>query len=183
MTTGPILAIPKVSLPFAVECDMSRVELGAVLMQEGKPMAYFSKSLQGSNLSKSTFEKDALALVAAIQKWRPYLLNSKFIVRIDHKSLRHLWGQTITTEAQQKSIMKLMEYGFIIEYKKGRENSIADSLSKCNEHESLNEEEAGILALNYPLPSWMDTIKEDIKDSSQLKKLAKNIQVGEAISP
>lgn len=102
MITRPILALPKFSLPFVVECDTSRVGLGVELMQEGKPMAYFYKSLQGRNMSKSTYENEIMALVAAIKIWRPYLLEFKFIVRTDHKSLRHLWGQTITIEAQQK---------------------------------------------------------------------------------
>jgi len=48
-------------------------------------------------LAKSTYEKEMMALIAAVQKWRPYLLGQKFVVRTDQKSLRHLFEQTITT--------------------------------------------------------------------------------------
>jgi hypothetical protein len=70
-----------------------------------------------------------IALISAIQKWRPYLLGNKFIIHTDQKSLRHLLEQTITTEAQHKWSVKLLGYDFTIEYKRGVENSAANSLS------------------------------------------------------
>lgn len=71
MTIELVLALQNFSLPFLVECDASRVGFGAVLMQKGKSMAYFSKSLQGCYMSKSTYEKEIMEMVAKIKKWRP----------------------------------------------------------------------------------------------------------------
>jgi hypothetical protein len=115
MTTGPVLALPDFKKTFVVECDASGVGLGAVLMQEGRPIAFFSQAITGKNLSRSTYEKEMMALIAAVQKWRPYLLGQKFIIRTDQKSLRHLLEQTITTDAQQKWLIKLIGYDFVIE--------------------------------------------------------------------
>jgi hypothetical protein len=74
MVTGPVLSLPDFNKPFVVECDASGTGTGAVLMQNSKPIAYFSQAIKGRNLSRSTYEKEMMALIAAVQKWRPYLL-------------------------------------------------------------------------------------------------------------
>jgi len=71
-----------------------------------------------------------LALVTSVKKWRPYLLGHRFVIRTDLRSLKFLWDQAIATEAQQKWLLKLMGYDFLIEYKKGHDNRAADALSR-----------------------------------------------------
>ncbi|KAJ9548687.1 hypothetical protein OSB04_021230, partial [Centaurea solstitialis] len=130
MITAPVLALPDFSHPFEIECDASGRGLGAVLMQHRRPIAYFSKALSDQNLNKSAYEKEIMALVLAIQHWRPYLLGRDFIVFSDQKSLRHLLEQRITTTDQQNWIAKLLGYQFSICYKPGKENGAADALSR-----------------------------------------------------
>ncbi|KAA8536795.1 hypothetical protein F0562_029273 [Nyssa sinensis] len=71
-----------------------------------------------------------LAIVKAIRIWRPYLLGKRFIVRTDHQSLKYLLEQRITTPAQSRWLPKLLGYDYAIEYKKGPENQVVDSLSR-----------------------------------------------------
>ncbi|KAF2295865.1 hypothetical protein GH714_034695 [Hevea brasiliensis] len=89
---APLLIVP---------CQLSRsTGLGAVLMQEQRPIAYFSAALKVKNLLLSTYEKELMVLVLAVKKWRPYLLGHRFVVRTDQRSLKFLWDQQIMTEPQ-----------------------------------------------------------------------------------
>lgn len=74
-----------------------------------------------------------MAVVLAIQHWRPYLLGRKFVVSTDQKSLKQLLQQKIVTIEQQNWPAKLLEYNFEIVYKQRRDNRGADALSRMNE--------------------------------------------------
>ena len=68
-------------------------------MQQDRPITYYSEALNGSAPTFSTYEKEMLAIVKAIQNWRPYLLGKPFTVRTDQRSLKYLLEQRITTPA------------------------------------------------------------------------------------
>ena len=102
LTSPPVLALPDFTQPFVIECDACGVGLGAVLSQNNCPIAYYSEALKGSTLILSTYEKEMLAIVKSIKKWRPYLLGKPFIVRTDQQSLKYLLEQRITTPAQTR---------------------------------------------------------------------------------
>jgi hypothetical protein len=74
MTTTSILAMPNFNETFTVETDASGDGIGAILQQQGKPIAFMSRALGVSKKSWSTYAKEMLAIVEAIRMWRPYLL-------------------------------------------------------------------------------------------------------------
>lgn len=79
MSITPLLRLPDFIKEFIIECDASDKGIGVVLMQQRKPLAYFSNALFDENLTKSTYEKELMALVLTFQHWRPYLgVNLKF---------------------------------------------------------------------------------------------------------
>jgi hypothetical protein len=111
----PVLALPDFSKTFVIECDASGFGMGAVLMQDGRPLAYYSQALKGKNLFLSTYEKELLALVLSVKKWRPYLFATIFTIKTDQQSLKHILEQRVGTPMQQKWIFKLLGYHFVVE--------------------------------------------------------------------
>lgn len=126
----PVLALPDFSQEFIIEADACGGVIGAVLMQKGKPLAFMSKALGPQHQGLSVDEKELLALVCPVQKWRPYIIGRAFIIRTNHQSLKYLLEQRISTPAQQKWLSKLLGYDYTVTYKKGSENSVADALSR-----------------------------------------------------
>ncbi|KAH9763048.1 hypothetical protein KPL70_001041 [Citrus sinensis] len=76
--------------------------IGAVLTQQGQPIAFMSRALGISKRAWSIYAKEMLAIVEAIQTWRPYLLGRKFFIRTDHRSLKYFLDQRVATPEQQK---------------------------------------------------------------------------------
>ena len=110
MTTTPTLAMPNFAEPFTIEIDASREGIGAVLTQHQKLIAYMSKALGVTRKSWSIYAKEMLAIVEAIRQWRPYLLDKKFFILADQRSLKFFLEQRVATSEQQKWVVKLLGY-------------------------------------------------------------------------
>ena len=93
LTTAPLLQLPDFGKTFEIECDASGIGIGGVLIQEGKPIAYFSEKLNGPSLNYSTYDKELYALVRVLQTWQHYLWPKEFVIHSDHESLKHIRSQ------------------------------------------------------------------------------------------
>ncbi|KAJ4745297.1 polyprotein [Rhynchospora pubera] len=175
MSNVPVLAMPDFTQPFILETDASDKGIGVVLMQNRRPIAYLSKKLGVKNQALSTYEKEFLALLTAVQKWRHYLTGGPFIIRTDQISLKHLLEQRVNHMMQHKGLCKLMGLDYKIEYKRGVENKVADALSRqplCQDGECL--------AVTELIPQWVEEIKESYQCDAWAQELQSKIQQHEA---
>lgn len=90
LTSAPVLALPDFAKPFELETDASDLGIGAVLQQERHPITFLSKALGPRNRALSTYEKEGLAILLAVEHWRSYLQHDEFIIHTDQRSLVHL---------------------------------------------------------------------------------------------
>ncbi|KAL1203463.1 putative mitochondrial protein [Cardamine amara subsp. amara] len=133
LTQAPILSLPDFIKTFEIECDASGVGIGAVLMQDKKPIAYFSEKLGGATLNYPTYDKELYALVRALQTWQHYLWPKDFVIHTDHESLKHLKGQQKLNKRHARWVEFVETFPYIIKYKKGKDNVVADALSRRHE--------------------------------------------------
>lgn len=163
---APVLAIPDFSKQFCIETDASELGMGAVLMQDGHPISYLSKPFSARNRALSTYEKERMAVLLAVDKWRPYLQSQEFIIKTDHRSLLFLTEQKATAKLQQKVVLKLMDLNFKIQYKQGISNATANALSRC--FAPLSE---SVNAISTCSPSWIEKLQEGYLDDAVAQQL------------
>ena len=134
LSNAPIMQSPNYSLPFEIMCDASDYSIGAVLGQrkERTPYViyYASKTLDETQKHYTTTEKEMLAIVFALDKFRPYILESKIIIFTDHAALKFLMSKSITKPRLIRWILLLQEFHYEFRDKKGMENLVADHLSR-----------------------------------------------------
>jgi transposase InsO family protein len=134
LSTDVILAYPDFGRPFRLETDASSYGLGAILAQEvngdWRPVAYASRALSKAEQNYSATECECLAIVWAIEKFRPYIHGDDFTVVTDHSALRWLMTRPDITGRLGRWALKLQEYRPTIVYRKGTSNGNADALSR-----------------------------------------------------
>jgi hypothetical protein len=100
MSMCPVLALPYFGQPFTLECDASEEGIGAILMQNRHPLAYENQKLRGPELLYRIYDKEMLAIMHALAKFRQYLIGAWIVVKSDHNSLKYLLEQKDLNERQ-----------------------------------------------------------------------------------
>jgi hypothetical protein len=129
------------SLPFVLHTDASDHALGAVLSQRDEvsglthPVAFFSRTLSPAERNYATYDKELLAIIAALEHWRAFLLGAAHPVSIlcDHRNLLWFLESRKLSRRQARWATILADYDFIISYIPGQKNVVADGLSRCHE--------------------------------------------------
>lgn len=135
LTSSPILANPDYARPFIIQTDASNYGVGAVLLQgEGddeRVISFMSKKLSPAEQKYQTTERECLAVLMAIDKFRPYIEGVKFTVVTDHASL--LWLQNLRDPAGRlgRWALRLQAYNFDLLHRKGSLMVVADALSRA----------------------------------------------------
>ncbi|KAM1985353.1 hypothetical protein ACFX16_013528 [Malus domestica] len=149
LTSAPIIRPPDWSIPFELMCDASDYALGAVLGQrkDKQPhvIYYASRTLNDAQLNYSTTEKELLAVVFALDKFRSYLLGTKVIIYTDHAALKYLLTKKEAKPRLIRWMLLLQEFDIEIRDKKGSENVVADHLSRL-----VHEEEVMPIPETFP---------------------------------
>ncbi|GJT46640.1 reverse mRNAase [Tanacetum coccineum] len=93
LTSAPLLMLPNFDKLFTLECDASIVGIGAVLSQEGKPVAFFSEKLSEARQKWSTYELEFYAIYRSVHHWEQYLFHREFVLYTDHEALKYFNNQ------------------------------------------------------------------------------------------
>lgn len=133
-------------------------------------MAFLSKALGPRNQSLSVYEKECLAILLAVEKWRSYLQIREFVIKTDHKSLLHLTDQRLHTSLQHKAFVKLMGLQFKIQYRKGTSNTAADALSR-GPHTCVG------VSMATAQHAWLDRLQAGYEDDAQARELITELSI------
>lgn len=130
----PVLTTPNYALPFKIQTDASDIGIGAVLTQgtgsEEKVICYMSQKLSAQERKYSATERELLAVISAIMKFRPYIEGSHFTVITDNSSLKFLRNFKEPTGRLARWALKLQQFDFTVIHRKGSQNVIPDALSR-----------------------------------------------------
>lgn len=139
-------------------------------MQHDQPVAFLSKALSNQHKRLSIYEKEFLALIMAVEKWRQYLQGQEFVIRTDHESLAYLTKQNLHSHMQRRDMTRLMGLHFKVVYRKGKENVAADALSRVSHLYALQ-------AVSSVQPQWVQKVLNSYATDSQAQRLLAQLAV------
>ena len=131
-SSTPVLGYYDPSKPLTLSVDASSKGLGAVLLQDGKPLAYASRALTPTQERYAQIEKETLAIVYGAQKFHQFIYGRPMHVESDHKPLQYILSKPLHQAPLrlQKMMLTLQRYDFKVKYLPGSELSVADALSR-----------------------------------------------------
>jgi transposase InsO family protein len=168
--------------PLTLQVDSSTKGIGAVLVQEGKPIAYASKAMTDTETRYANIERELLAVVYGCQKFHTYLYGRKFLVESDHKPLEQIAKKNLTKAPPrlQRMLLRLQPYNMEIRYKPGKQMVLADALSRLNplEKKEVSGMHVTIHSIVPVSPTKLEEIRAETAKDSTLQVLKGQITSG-----
>jgi len=121
---------------YTIYSDASKNELGCVMMQEDKIVAYASRQLKPYEENYPTHDLKLTAVVFALKIWRHYLYGVPCKIYTDYQSLKYIFTQKELNLRQRRWLELLKDYNLQIQYHPGKANIVADALSRKTQHSS-----------------------------------------------
>ena len=184
VTEAPVLAFYDPSKDLMIQCDASQSGLGAVLLQNGKPLAYCSRALTPTERNYAQIEKELLAIVFSVEKWHQYAFGRHISVQSDHKPLETIFNKPLSSAPRrlQGMMLRLQGYELTVKYTRGKDLVLADTLSRAflqtvpskqEEFEMINM--VGLLPIR---PERLSRLKEETRRDANLQMLIETIIQG-----
>ncbi|TIA77385.1 hypothetical protein E3P98_04154 [Wallemia ichthyophaga] len=148
----------------------SRRRIGARRERGKRPVAYLSQKLNGSQLHWSIRDKELFAIIVAITKWKHYLLGRSITVNTDHKTIETFRKAEFSSRVAKWSEL-WAEYDIEVKYKPGKDNKLADALSR--------KMELNVLDLTRMEETFQEKLKRDYQEDKKIKEKLENIQNNE----
>jgi hypothetical protein len=169
-----MLTYPQFDKPFLIHTDASDKHIGGVVMQDNKPLGFFSKRLMDTQHRYPVTEQELLAIIETIKYFKHMLLGHEIIVQTDHKNLTHPTSAHASDRVLRQCLL-LEKYGVKLEYIKGETNVVADALSRLPTDELFQFEENDEFPLNMALLAEHQT-QDDYLQSMLTKQPDKYVQ-------
>ena len=133
IASAPVLKFFDPREEVVLQCDASQHGLGACLMQNGQPVAYASRSLTSAESNYAQIEKELLAILFGVEKFESYVYGKRFKVETDHKPLESILSKSLLSAPKrlQRMMLRLQNFDFEVEYKRGALLHVADTLSRA----------------------------------------------------
>jgi Reverse transcriptase (RNA-dependent DNA polymerase)./Integrase core domain. len=179
ITEDVLLAYPDHNLPFEIQTDASDYQLGSVIKQKGRPVAYFSKKLNKAQKNYTIEEKEILSIVETLKTFRSMLLGAQIHIFTDHLNLTY---HKFTTQRVLRQRLYIEEFNPQFHHIPGRHNKIADALSRLpikdeQQIQQMNNEcyinSPPLQELQYPL-NYNDIAQQQIEDQLLLQAMQCN---------
>lgn len=178
ITQSPTLRFFDPKVPLTLEVDASKYGIGTCMMQQGRPIAYASKSLTTTEIGYAQIEKELLAILFGCRRFNQFTYGRKFTVYTDHKPITSIVKKPLSAAPPrlQRMLLQLQKYDMDVQHKSGKEIPVSDYLSRASLPETYSNLIDGldlhvhtVLQQLHITDKRLENVKQAIQQDSQMQ--------------